>query len=229
MPEFNAGESKTASVAMRNPAGKAFDYEAALYMGTDLAVMSQAQFSLNAGEEKQVSFPVTMPTVIGTYPVHIGVFSEGKSIALYKSVEDVMVIENVVTAYALSVVNAPAEVISGQNFNVMIHAEVPQSSLYPLPIYGGTVSPASYRLDVRLHDGARGAANGYGVFPGASDLLLLDVRSIDWWYAVGLPKGSYRLEMRLVVSWYEEAHPVTYSFSELPLGDYKEYAQVTIV
>jgi hypothetical protein len=61
-------------------------------MGTSLAVVSQASFHLEAGEEKQVSFPVVMPTTQGTYPVHIGVFSGGQSIGLYKATEDVVIV-----------------------------------------------------------------------------------------------------------------------------------------
>lgn len=90
MPEFQPGETKTAKVTMRNPTGKAFDYTGFLYMGAGLAVMSEASFRLEAGQEKQVSFPITMPSV-GTYPVHIGVFSEGRNIALYKATEDVVI------------------------------------------------------------------------------------------------------------------------------------------
>ena len=91
MPQFNAGESKTARATMRNPTGKAFDYDGFVYMGTDLAVMAEVSFHLEAGEEKQISFPVTMPSVQGTYPVHVGVFSGGQNIALYRATEDVVI------------------------------------------------------------------------------------------------------------------------------------------
>ncbi|MBA7558628.1 hypothetical protein ES708_00232 [subsurface metagenome] len=91
MPEFSPGESKVAKVAMTNPTGKAFDYIGVIYMGTDLAVMAEVSFHLNPGEEKQVTFPITMPSVQGSYPVHIGVFSGGQNIALYKAIEDVII------------------------------------------------------------------------------------------------------------------------------------------
>ncbi|GEM_PF-5985910 len=95
MPQFAPGEVKTAKVAMRNPTAKAFDYNGFIYMGTDLAVVSEKAFRLLAGEEKQVSFPVSMPTTPGVYPVHIGVFSEGANIVLYRAVEDVEIISGV--------------------------------------------------------------------------------------------------------------------------------------
>ena len=91
MPLFVPGEDKSARVLMRNPTAKAFDYDGVIYLGTDLAVVSEEAFLLGAGEERQVSFPVIMPAVPGTYSVHIGVFSEGQSIALYKSTEDVQI------------------------------------------------------------------------------------------------------------------------------------------
>lgn len=90
MPQFLAGEIKTAGALMKNPTLKTFNYRGEIYMGTDLVKMSDVSFSLNAGEEKQVAFPVTMPALAGTYPVHIGIFSEGKNIALYKA-EDVVI------------------------------------------------------------------------------------------------------------------------------------------
>ncbi len=92
MPEFSPGESKTAIVVMTNPTIKAFDYVAGLYMGTNLALMASADFHLEAGKSKDISLPATMPSVVGTYPVHIGVFSDGESIDLYKAREDVVIV-----------------------------------------------------------------------------------------------------------------------------------------
>ena len=218
MPEFAAGEAKTARVPMRNPTSKAFDYRGEIYMGTDLAKMSEQLFHLNAGEEKQVSFPVTMPALAGTYPVHIGVFSGGKNIALYRAIEDVTVIESIVTAYALSVLDAPVQVVSGQNFDVTVHLEIPQSESY-----------ASFALHMRLKGPSQGAANVCGVPVGANDIQLIGLRSTDWWYQTALPRGTYDLEMRLVKQWVEVIGNATYTYSDLPLGDYRAYAQIQIV
>ncbi|GAI09747.1 unnamed protein product, partial [marine sediment metagenome] len=91
------GESKVAIVTMSNPTIKSFDYSAELYMGTDLALMISDAFRLEAEESKDISLPVTMPNTPGTYPVHIGVFSGGESIGLYKAIEDVVIVTPVIS------------------------------------------------------------------------------------------------------------------------------------
>lgn len=91
MPEFSPGVSKTAVVTMSNPTVGAFDYLAELYMGINLALMASNNFHLEAGEAKDINLLVTMPSEAGTYPVHIGVFSNGVSIGLYKATEDVVI------------------------------------------------------------------------------------------------------------------------------------------
>jgi len=91
MPTFRAGESKNAIAPMSNPTAKPFDYSAELYMGTNLVLMTSTNFHLGAGESKDISLPIIMPSGEGSYPVYIGIFSEGKSIALYKAVDDVII------------------------------------------------------------------------------------------------------------------------------------------
>ena len=98
MPQFEPSESKAAVMPMTNPTAKLFDYQGVLYMGTDLAIMSQASFQLEAGEQKDIGFPVTMPSIPGTYPVHIGVLVAGENIALYKATEDVVIVAPVINA-----------------------------------------------------------------------------------------------------------------------------------
>lgn len=90
MPEFSPDEQKNAMVPMTNPTAKAFDYSVKLYMGTDLALMAQKDFHLETGEEKDITLSIIMPSIAGTYPVHIGVFSAGVNIALYKA-EDITI------------------------------------------------------------------------------------------------------------------------------------------
>ncbi len=92
MSQFNAGESKTAVVPMSNPAVKAFDYTAQLLMGTTLALMASVDFHLEAGQQKNIVLPVTMPGNPGTYPIYINVLSGGVSLVIYKATEDVTIV-----------------------------------------------------------------------------------------------------------------------------------------
>lgn len=89
--EFSPGEVKTAKVPMSNPTAKAFDYSVELYMGTGLTLMASTNFHLEAGESKVISLSVTMPTTLGTYPVYIGVFSDGVFIPPVRQGEDIII------------------------------------------------------------------------------------------------------------------------------------------
>ena len=92
MPQFQPGEVKTAKVTMRNPASKAFDYHAMLYMGVDQVAMAEADFRLNADESKQVSFSVAMPSQVGVYPVYLSAFSADQLLAHYQAAENVEIV-----------------------------------------------------------------------------------------------------------------------------------------
>ncbi len=92
MPEFSPGESKNAIAPMTNPTAKAFDYSAELYMGTNLALMAQAPFHLNANESKDIILPVIMPQIEGSYPVYIAVFSNDQFIEPMYQAEDVVIV-----------------------------------------------------------------------------------------------------------------------------------------
>ncbi|MBA7636873.1 hypothetical protein ES703_44501 [subsurface metagenome] len=92
-PTFEAGEARTAIAEMTNPTGKAFDYTAELYLDVTKAASSGViAFSLAPGETKPISFPVTMPSAEGTFPVYLDVFVEADQVGAFRATEDVTVV-----------------------------------------------------------------------------------------------------------------------------------------
>jgi hypothetical protein len=125
MPEFKPGESKTAKATMSNPKGVALDYTGFLYIGdTQIAEVS---FHLNAGEEKVVSFPVTIPSTPGTYPVLLYVYSGGRGIAIYRATED-------------AVIATPALPFAFTNVSVVATYDFARAGYWCIPVFRATIS-----------------------------------------------------------------------------------------
>ena len=91
MPEFNAGEAKTAVVEMTNPTPAPFGYQATLYMGVNMVALYTKEFALDAGESENVRFPITMPLEAGAYPVYFDVWSGATLLGHYQATEDVII------------------------------------------------------------------------------------------------------------------------------------------
>lgn len=90
MLTFSPGEEKTARVTVRNPAAAAFDYVGRLLIDTQQK--AEVSFHLEAGEQKDILFPVTMPTVEGTYSAIVKVLVGGEVIATYQAAEDIQIV-----------------------------------------------------------------------------------------------------------------------------------------
>lgn len=92
MPEFMPEETKTATIKMKNPTTKAWDYAAELYLGKAKAAASGLiPFSIPAKSSRDVSFSITMPSIEGTYIPYIDVFTNSRLIAAYQAIEDVVI------------------------------------------------------------------------------------------------------------------------------------------
>lgn len=127
MIDIEKGVLKTARIPVKSRASAAFDYEAVLYMGTDLAEMARTEFYLDAAEEKEISLEVAMPDVPGRYPVHVGLYSPpgGDNIGLYRSADDVNIIEPVVGDPIVFYSNLrviPARVSVGESVEIRVDA-----------------------------------------------------------------------------------------------------------
>jgi len=89
MPQFYLGSAHTARVPVRNPTEWAWDYLALLSLGGNPVAL--AAFRLEAGESVEISYPVTMPSVEGVWPVTLYLLCEGYLISHCQG-EDVSIV-----------------------------------------------------------------------------------------------------------------------------------------
>jgi len=92
MPTFTPDSVHKATASFRNPKSAGFDYSASLCMGASWTEMVSVSFYLNAGESKNIEFPVTMPADLGTYPVYFKVSCGGVLIGTFVAAEDVRIV-----------------------------------------------------------------------------------------------------------------------------------------
>jgi len=93
MPTYLSGVGKTVTVSVTNPTGKSFVYTAELYLGLLKAASSGViTFTLAAGETRDISYPVAMPSEAGTYPVFLDVHVAGQLIGAFQATEDVIIL-----------------------------------------------------------------------------------------------------------------------------------------
>ncbi|GAH72195.1 unnamed protein product, partial [marine sediment metagenome] len=122
MSEFGPGSVHKATVTFSNPKSAGFDFEASLCMGVAWAEMASASFHLDAGQSRAVEFPVTMPSIMGTYPVYFKVSSGGVLIGTFVATETV-VIAGVADIKVENLVIEPSEVDVGQKVTISVTAK----------------------------------------------------------------------------------------------------------
>lgn len=92
MPQFNPGEEKVALATFPvKPAG--LECAAELWLasnGIKVATSGEIPF-VATGADQAISLPITMPSIEGTFPVYLGVFSNGQYIKGFRAVEDVVI------------------------------------------------------------------------------------------------------------------------------------------
>ncbi len=89
MPQFAPGQTKTARAPITvKPAG--LSCQAELYLGAKMATSGLKPFT-STGAEQSITFPLTMPSAAGTYPVYLDIFVAGQLIGAYQATEDVVI------------------------------------------------------------------------------------------------------------------------------------------
>ena len=115
-PGFPPGSVQTAVAELLNPTSSILPYSGHLCLGEPRVVCTGTKyFNIDAGATKNVNFQILMPTVEGTYPVHLDIFSNDQLLIDYRADESVVI--GVVTGFTLKLKNAPqAAVLWNANF-----------------------------------------------------------------------------------------------------------------
>jgi len=138
MPEFAPGGAKTAIATITvRPSGLSCSAE--LYLvsnGAKVATSGIKPFT-STGARQNISLPVSMPGVEGTYPVYLDVFADDMLIGAYQATEDV-------------IITAPArfEYVSGL-----------RTSSFQVPTIWGMKTALRYEVDIQNQGSGAGVCS----------------------------------------------------------------------
>ena len=124
MPIFAPGEVKTARAPITvSPSG--LDCRTELYLVSNGAKVATAGIKsfISTGARQDISFPITMPSAEGTYPVYLDVAAQGVLIAAYQAIEDVVVEALIADIRVENLVISPAEVNVGEKVTITCTAK----------------------------------------------------------------------------------------------------------
>jgi hypothetical protein len=98
-PTFGDGNIQTARVVFQNPKASSLTYSAELYLGKQIgdkkATSGIKTFTVAAGGQQTVDFPVTMPLISSSqesYKVYVPVSVGGTLLVTYVATEEVVVV-----------------------------------------------------------------------------------------------------------------------------------------
>ena len=91
-PAFTPGSVQTAVAELLNPTSSILPYSARLCLNKPgMLCTGKVFFNIEAGKTKSIYFSTEVPTVEGTYPVYLDVFSNGQLLKTYRADEDVVI------------------------------------------------------------------------------------------------------------------------------------------
>jgi len=123
MINFQLGSEHIAHAPMTNNTPKTWTYDAEFYLvkgGTTYTSSGTITFSLDAGASQTIDFPITMPSIEGTYQVFLDIYVAGELIGAYQAIEDVTIGEIVPVGFVYSNITCSDNPIANTNNSLIV-------------------------------------------------------------------------------------------------------------
>jgi len=129
----NSIHTARASITVK-PAGLACSAE--LYLGAKIATSGMRAFA-STGSRQDITLPITMPGIEGSYPVYLDILTEGMLIGAYQAIEDVVIIAPELKV-TVRLKNPPTTPVLGESLawylTIWNHAKTESRILMGIPI-----------------------------------------------------------------------------------------------